>query len=84
MTRIEQSQLDVLIVEDDALLRKVMSLQLKVAGFPVRTAGSGRKALEMIKEQVPAVLILDVGLPDMTPLILWSSCAEIQRLVHFP
>ena len=60
------SQLNILIVEDDSMLRVVMSMQVKLAGHSFRTAASGREALRMIKEKIPSVLILDVLLPDMT------------------
>jgi len=43
-----------------------MSLQLTAAGMSARSARTGEEALRKIEEQVPAVLILDVGLPDMT------------------
>jgi CheY-like chemotaxis protein len=59
-------QLDVLIVEDDGMLNRVMSLQLAAAGISVRSARSGEQALAMIKECLPSALILDLGLPDMT------------------
>ncbi|CAN5318948.1 hypothetical protein BH10CYA1_BH10CYA1_29130 [soil metagenome] len=58
--------MDTLIVEDDDMLNTVMSLQLTTAGLSVRSARTGAEALRKIEEQVPSVLILDVGLPDMT------------------
>jgi two-component system KDP operon response regulator KdpE len=58
--------LDVLIVEDDDMLNRVMSLQLTTAGLSVRSSRSGEQALAMIKERMPSALILDLGLPDMT------------------
>ncbi len=62
----EASQLDILIVEDNTMLNQIMSLQVTVAGYSVRSARSGKQALKMIRESVPMVLILHVGLPDMT------------------
>ncbi len=59
-------ELDVLIVEDDDMLNQVMCLQLKLAGCSVRSATGGREALKMIMERKPSVLILDVGLPDIS------------------
>jgi CheY-like chemotaxis protein len=60
------SQFDILIVEDDAMLNKVMTIQLTCAGLTVRSAENGQTALNMIKERIPSVLILDLGLADMT------------------
>jgi CheY-like chemotaxis protein len=79
MTESEPSnQLDVLIVEDDGILNRIMSLQLTAAGLSVRSARSGEQALAMIKERLPSALILDIGLPDMTGLEV------IQRLRSEP
>lgn len=63
---LSKKDFDILIVEDDAMLKRVISLQLTLAGFPVRTAGFGQEALNMIREQIPSILILDIGLPDMS------------------
>jgi CheY-like chemotaxis protein len=66
-TSLSHSKLGILVVEDDAMLNLVMCVQLKVSGFSgVRSATSGQQALQMIRESVPSVLILDIGLPDMS------------------
>src|SRR4051812_43943602 len=54
----------VLIVEDDADLRGVLSRGLREEGFTVDTVGSGRDALDRVERVVPDVLVIDVGLPD--------------------
>src|SRR4051795_600601 len=54
----------VLIVEDDADLRGVLSRGLREEGFTVDTVGSGRDALDRVERIVPDVLVIDVGLPD--------------------
>ncbi|MBU6455893.1 MAG: response regulator [Cyanobacteria bacterium REEB67] len=55
-----------MIVEDDHMLNRVMTLQLQTAGHFVRSAKTGANALRLIEERIPSVLILDVGLPDLT------------------
>ena len=59
-------QTDILIVEDDHMLNRVMVLQLQAAGRSVRSAKTGAIALRLIEDRIPSVLILDVGLPDLT------------------
>lgn len=63
---LSKKDFDILIVEDDAMLKRVISLQLSLAGLSVRTAGLGQTALDMIRVQIPSILILDIGLPDMS------------------
>ncbi len=59
---------EILIVEDDDVLREVMEILLTVDDFHVRSARNGTEALKLIGEHVPSVLVTDVLLPDMTGL----------------
>jgi PAS domain S-box-containing protein len=56
---------EVLIIEDDAELLDVMARQLNADGLRVRTVRSGWAGLAAIGERVPALLVLDVDLPDI-------------------
>jgi len=56
---------DVLLIEDDAALVEVMAAQLAAEGLSVRTAGSAAEGLLALRERPPALLVLDVGLPDV-------------------
>jgi DNA-binding response OmpR family regulator len=55
----------VLIVEDEPDLRLLVAHNLREAGFAVRAVGTGAEALEAASSTVPAVVILDLGLPDL-------------------
>lgn len=54
----------ILIVEDDDLLRDAFKILLEDAGYQVLEAATGRRALEVAQERLPALVILDMGLPD--------------------
>jgi CheY-like chemotaxis protein len=54
----------VLLVEDDADTREVLSLGLQLAGARVESVGAAREALDAMHEQVPDVIVSDIGLPD--------------------
>lgn len=56
---------DVLVVEDDAKIARVVKLYLEQAGYIVTVAGTGREAIELAAKECPAVLILDLMLPDI-------------------
>lgn len=56
--------LRVLIVEDDASNSEVLSLVLEMAGHQVSTAATAREALVRAVADRPAVVLLDLGLPD--------------------
>jgi two-component system response regulator MprA len=52
------------ICEDDDELRGVLRSALERAGLHVRATASGTEAVRVFAEDPPAVLVLDVGLPD--------------------
>ena len=56
----------VLVVDDDRALLRTLTITLRGHGYEVHTASSGRAALEAGREQSPAVVILDLGLPDLS------------------
>jgi len=58
----------ILVVDDDALLRRSLSLQLEQAGYRTNTAASAEDALALIKRDPPDLILLDVGLPGMDGL----------------
>ena len=55
---------DILIVDDEADIRDLISGILSDEGYTARTAGDGLAALEMIKARQPNLVILDVWLGD--------------------
>jgi two-component system KDP operon response regulator KdpE len=55
----------VLVVEDDACMRGVLTVALRSHGYEVVQAETGHQALAEISARAPDALILDLGLPDM-------------------
>jgi PAS domain S-box-containing protein len=55
----------VLIVEDNADASEVLRIMLELAGHRVRTANSGKEAIEDTRAYVPDVALVDIGLPDI-------------------
>lgn len=58
----------VLIVDTDPKLRKTFPDLLKARGYPVVTAATGKEALDRVKEETPAVVVIDVKLEDISGL----------------
>ncbi len=65
----------ILIVDDDQLLRRSLSLQLEQAGYRTSTAANAEDALAMLEREHPDLILLDVGLPGMDGL-------EALRRIH--
>ncbi|HET7431278.1 MAG TPA: response regulator transcription factor [Nocardioides sp.] len=80
----------VLLVDDDATLRRTLGIALRAEGHEVLIAGDGRTALQAVREDRPDVVVLDLGLPDLsgvevlrqlrawstTPVVVLSARAE--------
>ncbi|MGB5183859.1 MAG: response regulator transcription factor [Xanthobacteraceae bacterium] len=57
--------LRVLIIDDEPPIRKLLRVGLSAHGYQIMEASSGKMALELLGEQPPDLIILDLGLPDM-------------------
>jgi len=55
----------VLVVDDEASVRQALERALRLEGFAVSTAAGGREALEQVAGRPPAVVVLDVTMPDL-------------------
>jgi two-component system, OmpR family, KDP operon response regulator KdpE len=58
----------VLVVDDDASLRRTLALNLRARGYAADLAATGEAALRMAASHHPDVVILDLGLPGMDGL----------------
>ena len=56
----------VLVVDDEPQILRALRINLSVRGYEVITASTGAAALRAAAEERPDVVILDLGLPDMS------------------
>lgn len=75
-------QLKILVVDDEARMRKLVGDFLKKSGYLVLEAADGSAALDLFFEQKDiALIILDVMMPKMDG---WEVCKEIRRYSKVP
>ena len=55
-----------LVVDDSAVIRELIAVNLELEGFEVATAGDGESALSLARELHPDVITLDVMMPRIT------------------
>ena len=67
---------DVLILEDEESLLQTLRYNLSRAGHAVRLCTDGAKGLEMVRENPPDLLLLDLMLPGMDGL---EICRQVRR-----
>lgn len=71
---------NILLVEDDPLLVDVYSTKLKQSGFEVRVVESGEKALAVVEEQKPDLVLLDIVLPHIDGWEVLESLRSSEKL----
>jgi two-component system KDP operon response regulator KdpE len=60
------SEVRILIIDDEATIRNTLQVGLRGHGFQTAVAENGRSGLQKISEFHPHLVILDLGLPDMS------------------
>ncbi|HUH70423.1 MAG TPA: response regulator transcription factor [Mycobacterium sp.] len=68
MCRADGSPINVLVVDDEAVLAEMVSMALRYEGWNITTAADGSSAIASARAQRPDVVVLDVMLPDMSGL----------------
>lgn len=80
----DPGQTTVLVVDDRMELRAVHSAYLRQHGYRVLTAADGEKALAMVREHNPAVVVLDHSLPGRTGVEVTREMKRDPRTARIP
>jgi DNA-binding response OmpR family regulator len=67
----------ILIVDDDPNVRELVRVNCAAKGYSVRTAADGSEALKSVEEFMPALVILDVMMPEMDG---WEVCKTLRDM----
>jgi adenylate cyclase len=74
----------VLVVDDDRMNRALLTRGLEQAGHVVRTAENGREALDLLRDDPPDVVLLDIVMPELDGLSVLEQMKADARLHHVP
>ncbi len=66
----------ILVVDDEAHIRQVLSIKLRNAGYEALTAADGEEAFEVACAELPDLIITDFQMPFMTGLELCQALLE--------
>ena len=72
----------ILLVEDELLIVKVLSIRLESLGYKIVAAYDGEEGLELVKKEKPDLVILDVGLPRIDGNTLCELIKADQSTKH--
>ena len=72
----QQKPLSILAIDDEPQMRRLLTIALESAGYHVATAGTGQEGLAMIAGHRHDLILLDLGLPDISGLLLLKQLRE--------
>jgi DNA-binding response OmpR family regulator len=72
----EQEQARILVIDDDATVRRSLELALKNNGYDVNVAENGKEAIKKSKTKLYNLALVDLRLPDMDGIELLTSMRE--------
>ncbi|HTZ33843.1 MAG TPA: response regulator transcription factor [Methylomirabilota bacterium] len=75
------STANILVVDDEPQIRRVLRSTLSFRGYTISEAASGEEALELVPKLKPDLILLDVNLPGISGV---DTCREIRRSSDAP
>jgi CheY-like chemotaxis protein len=73
-----------LVVDDDTQIRDIVTRALAQAGYSVRSAANGREALTVLQSYVPDLILLDLGMPEMSGVEVLQRIHNDTEWCHIP
>lgn len=70
----------ILVIDDEAPIRRFLKITLESAGYQVLEAERGRAGIEQAATAAPAAIVLDLGLPDMDGKAVIAAIREWSRV----
>jgi two-component system KDP operon response regulator KdpE len=75
------SAANILVVDDEPQIRRVLRSTLSFRGYVIAEASSGEEALEMVHKVKPDLILLDMNLPGISGI---ETCRELRRFSDAP
>ncbi|MFC1667325.1 response regulator [Candidatus Omnitrophota bacterium] len=76
---VEEKGIKILLVDDQDDFRQLMRFWLKSKGYSVIDAGNGKKAIQLVKDEAPDILFLDLRMPVMDGVETLKNIREFNK-----
>tara|TARA_B100000795_G_scaffold90987_1_gene66282 strand:- start:1433 stop:2113 length:681 start_codon:yes stop_codon:yes gene_type:complete len=70
----------ILVVDDDPDIVEILSYNLSLAGYEIKSAVNGKEAIKKAKSYIPEIILLDVMMPEMDGIEVCSKIKELSSL----
>ena len=70
----------ILVVDDDPDIVEILSYNLSLAGYEIKSAVNGKEAIKKAKSYIPEIILLDIMMPEMDGIEVCSKIKELSSL----
>ena len=74
----------IVVAEDEPILLRALNIELLAAGYEVLSATTGKAALEVIKKERPALVLLDILMPEIDGFGVLENLQHDSELKKIP
>ncbi len=74
----------ILYIEDDLEMINLVTVILNRSGYVVKSANSGSKGLELIEQELPDLILLDLMMPEMDGWTLYQQLKSTESTSNIP
>ncbi len=71
----------ILAIDDDTAMTDLLTMLLRSHGFEITTTNSGEEGVQLVKEETPDIIILDLMMPGVDG---WETCKAIRAFSNAP
>lgn len=79
--KLENQKEKILVVDDEASIRRILETRLTIIGYEVITASNGEEALIIFRKEYPSLVVLDVMMPKLDG---YGVCQELRKESDVP
>ena len=80
----QRSAPTIMVVDDTDGVRRIISMQLKMLGYRVLEAKCGLEAIELIKREHPALILMDINMPEVDGLQTTRMVRQTEGIDRIP